>query len=132
MRIRTLDHGLDIFRVDEAHFHVKLGKFRLAGGTAILVAEAAGHLIVLVQSGEHQQLLVDLRALRQGIEGARLDAGGHQIVARAFGGGLAQNGRFHLDKALLVHVVAQEFDDLVPEKQHVLHAGTAQVQVPVF
>ena len=58
--------------------------------------------------------------------------GGHQVVTRAFGGGLAQNGRFHLDKALLVHIVAQQLDHLVPEKEHVLHAGTAQVQVAEF
>ena len=132
MRVCAFDHGLDILRVDEAHFHVKLGKFGLTVGAAVLVAEAAGHLIILVQPGQHQKLLVDLRALRQSVEGAGLDASGHQIVARAFGGGLAQNGRFHLDKALLVHEIAQELDHLVPEEQHALHAGTAQVQVAVF
>ena len=76
-----IDH---VLLIDEGHFHVKLGELRLAVGAQILVAEAAGDLEVAVEAGHHQQLFELLRALRQGVELARMHPAGHQVVARAF------------------------------------------------
>ena len=87
---RALDHGLHVLRLDKAHLDVALGELRLAVGAAVLVAEAAGDLEIAVVPAEHEQLLVDLRALRQGVEGPVVQAGGHQEVARALGRGLGQ------------------------------------------
>ena len=48
-----------------------------------------GDLVVAVEAGDHQQLLEQLRRLRQREELARVHAAGHQVVARAFRRGLA-------------------------------------------
>ena len=76
-----LGDGDDVVGVDEAHLHVQLGELRLAVGAEILVAVAAGDLVVALHAGDHQQLLEQLRALRQRVERARLQARGHQEVA---------------------------------------------------
>ena len=76
--------GDDIVGLDEAHLHVELGEFRLPVGAEILVAIAAGDLVVALHAGHHQQLLEQLRALRQGVERAGLQPGRYQEVARAF------------------------------------------------
>ena len=54
--------------IDERHFQVQLRELRLAVGPQVLVAEAAGDLHVAVVAGDHQDLLVKLRRLRQGVE----------------------------------------------------------------
>ena len=128
----ALDHGVDVLLVDEGHFDVALGKLRLAVGAVVLVAEAAGDLVVLVKAGEHQQLLVDLGALGQGVEGAGMQAAGHQEVARALRRGLGQDGGLHLGEALLVQRSADAGHHLGAHAQLLLHGGAAQVQIAVL
>ena len=53
-----------IVPVDKTHFHVQLGKFRLAIAALVLITEAAGNLKVAVITGDHNQLLQLLRTLR--------------------------------------------------------------------
>ena len=65
----------DVLGVDEAHLHVELGELGLAVGAEILVAVAARDLVVALHPGHHQQLLEQLRALRQRVERARAAAG---------------------------------------------------------
>ena len=67
--------------LDERHFHVELRELRLAVGAQVLVAQAAGDLEVLVVAGHHEQLLVKLRRLRQGVPLAGEDAARHEVVA---------------------------------------------------
>ena len=55
----------DVVAIDEAHLEVDLAELRLPVGAGILVAEAAHDLHVPVAAGDHQDLLEDLRALRQ-------------------------------------------------------------------
>ena len=50
----------DLLLIQEAHLHVQLGEFRLAIGPEVFVAEAAGHLVVALQSAHHQQLFEQL------------------------------------------------------------------------
>jgi hypothetical protein len=73
----------DVVLLDEAHLDVELGELRLAVGAEVLVAVAAGDLVVALHAGHHEQLLEQLRRLRQGVPGARLQADRHQEVARA-------------------------------------------------
>ena len=61
-----------------------------------------------------------------------MDAGGHNVVARALGRALDEHGRFNLQEALAVKVVAGELGDLVAQHDIALHVGPAQVEVAVF
>ncbi len=70
-----LGDGDDVVLVDEAHLDVELGELRLAVGAEVLVAVAARDLVVALHAGDHQQLLEQLRALRQGVPAARAAAG---------------------------------------------------------
>ena len=54
-------------------------------GAQILVPEAAGDLVVALETADHEQLLVDLRRLRQREEAALLEPRGDEEVACAFG-----------------------------------------------
>ena len=95
-----LGHPDDVVGADEAHLHVELGELRLAVGAEILVAVAARDLVVALHAGDHEQLLEQLRALRQRIEGAGLQPSGHQEVARALRGGAGQRRRLDLDEVV--------------------------------
>ena len=95
----VLDHGVNILFINEGHFDVALRKLRLTVCAVVLIAEAAGDLIILVEAGKHQQLLVDLRALRQRVERTGMLAAGHQEIARALRRRFGQDRRFDLGKA---------------------------------
>ena len=78
-RLRQLDaeHGLeqvadqlfhqlhDLFLAHERSLDIELRELRLALGAQVLVAEAAHDLIVAIEARHHQQLLEELRRLRQ-------------------------------------------------------------------
>ena len=131
-RREQLLHQLQhVLFVDEAHLEVELGELRLAVGAQVLVAEAAGDLEVALEAGHHQQLLELLRRLGQGVEAARVDAAGHQVVARALGRALDQDGRLHLQEALLGQEVADELHHPVAEPDVALHPLPPQVQVAI-
>src|SRR2546425_12318505 len=70
--------GLDVVEhvvhLDERRLDVDLCELGLAVVAKILVAKAAGELEIAVQPRDHQQLLVDLGGLRQGVELARVHA----------------------------------------------------------
>jgi hypothetical protein len=83
---------------------VDLRELRLAVGAQILVAEALDDLEVAIEPGDHQDLLEDLRRLRQRVELARMHAARHEVVARPFGRRLGQDRRLDLEEALLVEV----------------------------
>ena len=97
------DHGLDEVHDPllghETHLEVQLREFQLPVAAQVLVAKAAGNLEVAVHAGYHQQLLELLRALRQGVDRAGLQAAGDDEVASAFGRGLEQDRRLDLDEA---------------------------------
>ena len=61
---------------------------------------------VLVEAAHHEELLEELRPLRQRVEVAGLTRGGHEEVARAFGRALGEEGRFEFEEAVGVEVVA--------------------------
>ena len=122
------DHVVDL---DEGHLDVELGELGLAVGPRRLVAEAAGDLVVALEAAHHQQLLEQLRRLRQRVEGALLLAAGDEEVARALGGRAGQDRRLDVDEALAVEELAHRGDDPVAQHQRLAHLLAAQVEVAV-
>ena len=117
---------------DEAHLHVELHELVLPVGAQVLVAQAAGHLVVAVDAGHHQELLEQLRRLRQGVERARLLARRHEELAGAFGRRRHEHRRLDLDETLGVHGVADGGVDRRADAQVLLHPLTTQVEVAVL
>ena len=131
------EHGLadgveHVVLADEAHLHVHLHELVLAVGAQVLVAQAAGHLVVAVDTGHHQQLLEQLRRLRQGVERAGLLARRHEELAGAFGRRRHEHRRLDLDEALGVHRVAHGGVDRRADPQVLLHPLATQVEVAVL
>ena len=106
-------HVDNVFHIDKRHLDVELREFRLAVGAKVLVAETARHLDVAVVPGDHEELLIELRRLGQRVERALRDSARNEIVARALGGALAQDGRFDFQEIVLVEVVAQRLGNAV-------------------
>ena len=127
-----LDDAEDRLLLREAHLQIDLRELKLAVGAQILVAEAAGDLKIAVEAGDHEDLLEDLRRLRQRVELAGMHAAGNQKIARALGRGFGQDRRFDLEKALLAQAFADGQRNLVAQAEVVLHLGAAQIDVAVF
>ena len=81
-----LDRVENILLGDEAHLDIELVEFAgRAVGARVLVAKAGRDLEIAVEARHHDELLELLRRLRQRVEFARMQAGRHQKIARAFG-----------------------------------------------
>ena len=124
--------GHDVVLFDEAHFEIDLGEFGLAVGAEVLIAEAASDLEVAFDAADHENLLVLLGRLRQGVEGAWADAAGHEVVAGAFGRAFAEDGRFDFHETIGVKHVAADLGDAVAEAEIGDDAGAAHVEVAVL
>ena len=79
-RLGGIEHGLgdeghDVVLGGEGALHVELHELELAVGPQVLVAQAAGDLEVAVEAAHHEELLGQLRALRQRVERAVVQAG---------------------------------------------------------
>ena len=74
----------NVVRFNERRFDVDLGKFRLAIGAQVFVAKTFRDLEIFFDAGDHEQLFVLLRRLRQRVEFARREPARHQKIARAF------------------------------------------------
>ena len=94
----------------------------------VFIAEALGNLVVAVIAGHHQQLLEQLRTLRQREEVTGVDTAGHQVITCAFGRGLAQHRRFDVDEAMGVEELARFHRHAVAQHQVFLHVRAAQIQ----
>ncbi len=113
--------------VHERGLDIDLGELRLAVGAQVLVAEALDDLVIAIEAGDHQQLLEQLRRLRQGEELAGMDTRRHQVVARAFGRALGQHRRFDVDEAVVIEEAAEGAGRLVAQHHVLLHLRPAQV-----
>jgi len=122
------DHVVD---VHEAHLDVDLREFRLAVGPRVLVAEATDDLEVLVDAADHQDLLEQLRRLRQCVEGVAHQAAGHEEIAGAFRRALSQHRRLDLPETLLVKIAARQRRDTMADAKPLLHLGPTQIEVSV-
>ena len=121
-----VDH---VVLVDERHLDVELRELRLPVGALVLVAEAAGDLVVALEPADHQQLLEQLRRLRQRVERPGLEcapARGSRARPRASSGsGSASRSRGSRARRAPSRIVA---DRLVAERQRVAHRRPAQVE----
>ena len=122
----------DLVTREEGGLDVELRELRLAVGAQVLVAEAAHDLVVAVEARHHQQLLEDLRRLRQREELARLRAARHEVVARTLGRRLGQHRRLDVHEAVVVEVVAHRARHRVTQAQALLHHVATQVDVAVL
>ena len=129
---QPIDHADDVLRGDERHFQVQLRELRLPIGPQVLVAKATGDLDIAVISGHHEDLLIKLGRLRQGIEMPLHHAAGHEVIAGTFRRASPQHGGLDLDEPLLVEVVAHRLDDAVAKKQRLLHLLPPQVDIAIF
>src|SRR4029078_4161475 len=82
-------------------------------------------------TGHHQELLEELRRLRQRVEGALLEAARDEEVAGALGGRAGQDRRLDLDEAVAVELLPHRRDQLGAELQRFLARFAAQVEVAV-
>ena len=117
--------------VDEAHLDVELGELGLTVGAQVLVAKAAGDLVVAIHAAHHQELLEQLRGLRQREEVPGVGTARHEVVARALGGRPRQHRRVDLDEALRVEAAAERADDPGAKAHAFLHLRAAEIDVAV-
>src|SRR5699024_8792861 len=90
----------------------ELGELGLTVRAEVLVAVAAGELEVLLDAADHEQLLEQLRGLRQRVPGAGGEPGGDQEVAGPLRGRTGQRRGLDLDEVLREQRVAGGAVDL--------------------
>ena len=111
-RLRRVEHRLGHGRQhlvlgDEAGLHVELHELELPVGAQVLVPQAAGDLVVAIGAAHHQELLEQLRRLRERVEAAGHEARRHEELAGALGRRRHQHRRLDLDEALPLHRAAE-------------------------
>ena len=121
----------DLFRIGEGHLHVHLGELRLAVGAQILVPEAADDLVVAIRPPDHQQLLEELRRLRERVEAAAMDPGRHQVVPGPFRGGPGQKRSLDFEEPVFVEVAADLGGQPAADPQVALQPRVPEVQIAV-
>ena len=130
-RVHPLHRRVEELLVGEAHLDVELRDLLDAVGAEILVAEADRDLVVAVEAGDHRQLLQDLRALRQRVEAALLQARRDDEVARALGRRLEEDRRLDVEEARFLHLAADDPDHLRAQGDVPLQLLAAQVEPAV-
>ena len=122
----------DEILVFKGQFHIQLGKFRLAIGAQVFITEAAGHLEVSFQSGNHEELFEKLRGLRKGIEFARIYTAWYQVVSGAFRGALGEHRSFNFQKIIFIQECSHFMDNLMSHDEMILHFRTSQIDITIF
>ena len=92
----------DVVLVNERHLDVELRELGLTVCAEVLVAVAAGDLVVALHAAHHEQLLEQLRRLRQRVPGTRRQPRGHQEVSRALWRGARERRRLDLEEVVAV------------------------------
>jgi hypothetical protein len=129
---QRLDDAEDRVRSCKRHLDVHLREFGLAVRAKVFIAKALADLDVAVHARNHQDLLEDLRRLRQREELARVHAARHEVVARAFGCGFGQDGSLDFEKPVGVEVLPDRGGQPVAQDDVALQAWPAQIEVSVF
>ena len=127
----VLHDGEDPALVQERGLDVELGEFGLAVRAQVFVAKAAHDLVVTVQARHHEQLLEELRGLRQREEPSRMCAARYQVVTSALRRRARQHRGLDLDEAGIVQVAPQHPADAGAQPEVVLHLGPAQIDVAI-
>ena len=126
------DVGHDVVLGGEGALHIELHELELAVGPEVLVAQAAGDLEVAVEAAHHEELLGQLRALRERVELAVVEPRRDRELPRPLGGGRPQQRRLDFGEALAVHGRREGGVDPGPEAQVALHARPPEVDVAVL
>ena len=113
--------------VHKRHFQVQLGEFGLTVGAGVLVAIAAGQLIVAFHPAHHQHLLEQLWGLRQGVPRTGTNPGGHHKVTGPFWGRTRQGGGLYLDELVFIHDATRDLGNL--GAQHHVFVKLASTQI---
>jgi len=129
---KAFDGVEDHFRAREANLQINLSELGLTVGTQVFVAEAAHDLEIFVKAGDHQNLLEQLRRLRQGIELTGMHTAGHEIVARTLGRGARHEWRLDLEEALRVQIFTDGDGNPVAQLDVVLHLRPTEVEIAVL
>ena len=122
----------DVLAGDEGHLQVDLGELRLPVLAEVLVAEAAGELVVALKAADHEQLLEQLRRLRQGVPVAGAQPDGDEEVAGAFRRGPGEVRRLHVHEPVVAHHVGQQVGGRGADAQRAGGLLAADVQVAVL
>ena len=118
---------------DEAHLDIELVELTgQAVGARVLVAKAGCDLEVAIEAGHHQELLILLRRLREGVELARMDAGGNEVVARALRAGSRQDRRLEFEETGGFHAPADGIDDRAAFHDVAVQFLAPQIEKAVF
>ncbi len=126
-----LEDGVEVLVDHERRLDVDLRELGLTVGAQVLVTEAAGELVVAVAPPHHQELLEELRALRQRVQRPAPDAARHEIVAGALGRRAREDRRLDLGEAVRLEVRAHARHDQRASREDLLHALAPQVEVAV-
>ena len=105
---QLLDQRLNVLGLAEAELDVQLAELGLAIGAEVFVAEASRDLEVALDTGHHQQLLEQLRRLRQRVPRTWLQPDGDQEVAGALRCRLRQVRRLDVEEVVLGHDLADD------------------------
>src|SRR6266508_1458521 len=129
------DHALhqveEELAVRKCHLDVELGDLLDPVRAQVFIPEAACDLVVAIEAGDHEQLLEDLRRLRQREEAARLQPARHDEVARALGGRLEEDRRFDIREAISLHHPTDRRDETRAQAEVALHLRPPQVEPAV-
>ena len=128
---QLLDDGEDVVLGDEGHLQVDLRELRLAIETQVLVAEALDDLEVPLEARHHEQLLEQLRTLRQRVELPGVQPRGHEKVSRAAGRVLHEVRSLELEEAEAVQRLPGDGVHLAALHQRLLQRSAAEVEVAV-
>src|SRR5262249_34912718 len=126
----ALDQREEVVAVGERELDVELCQLLQPVGAQILVAEAAGDLVVALEAGDYEQLLVDLWALRQCKEAARLPPARDEEGTPAFRCRLRHDRRLDVDEAVGLHLLADDRDEPRTQADVPLHLLPPQVEPP--
>ena len=122
----------DLLLLGKRHLEIDLRELGLPVGAEIFVAETADNLKIFFVAAHHQELLEDLRRLRQRVEGSGLHAARHKVIARAFRRGARHEWRFDFEESAFIERLAHGKGDLRAQNDIALHARTSQIDVAVF
>ena len=131
-RQHGFDEPEDILHSHERRLDVDLRELRLAVVAQVLVAKAARDLEIAIEPRHHEELLVDLRRLRQREELSRVHARRHQVVARAFRSRFREDRRLDLEEFELGQRAPGALQQPVTQHEIRLHLRPAEVQVTVL
>ena len=116
-RLGGLEH---VVLLDERQLDVELGELGQPVGAGVLVAKAADDLVVALKAADHQQLLEQLRRLRQRVERPGRDPRRDEEVTRALGRRARQERRLDLQEVAGVEHLADRAHDLVAQRDRLL------------